>query len=594
MGKRFRVTPEMRSTNMRTAVRAYIKAGLSVLLIHGVLDDGQCTCGKPKCDKTGKHPISEFFPKGVYSATTSQAAVARALKKYPRANVAIALADLTVVDIDGPAGRKSVEALKLPNTPTAISSRGEHRYFRGELPGGMFKGREVDVLTGRSRYVIAPPSHHASGRQYHWSKVGGSVAVSAPRQLSRLRRQREEKRKALITLSRRSIPSGARNDTLFRFASYLRHRRFSDGTVRALVEKVNELECATPLDEDEIDMLVESSARYDEEPLFAPVGNAQALPLEAVWYPYIMRHSVTILVGNPGQGKSLLLSMITAIITNGASWPLSDQKAKRGGVVLLSAEDNFERVTLPRLNAFGADISNIHRMVKFRSLDPERIEMLFDYIRKTEPELVVIDTLSAYLGGGRDMNRQNEVGEFLAQLNEIAEEAGCAIVALAHLNKQTNEHPLFRIVGSIGIVASVRSALFLGNDPADQDRLALAHGKANGTLLGPTITFEKVGGGEGAVPTLAPIEIIDADAVAVCRVEKAPVGAPPIASEQAEAFLLDYLSDESRRWEDVALAAEARSIASGRTLVTVRGQLVEDGRIKQVGKGRAAMWRLAD
>lgn len=50
--------------------------------------------------------------------------------------------------------------------------------------------------------------------------------------------------------------------------------------------------------------------------------------------------------------------------------------------------------------------------------------------------LLIIDTLSAYMGAARDMHRQNEVGEFLAELTEIAESAGCGVLAIAHLNKQ--------------------------------------------------------------------------------------------------------------------------------------------------------------
>lgn len=593
MRKQFRVTPETRSQTMRTAARAYIKAGLPVLLIHGVLDDGSCTCGKPDCGKVGKHPIIEVFPKGVHSATTSFAKVDQALRQHPSANVAIALKGLTVVDIDGPAGRKGVRALKLPKTPKVITGRGAHHYLQGELAEGTFKGAQVDVLTGPNRYVLAPPSMHASGKRYRWSKVGGTVAALPPSRITQLRPKRPPaKGKTHGKQFGGSIPAGARNDTLFRFAGYARHRRFSDATIRKLVDVLNGSECTVPLDEDEVEKLLDSSARYEEEPLFAPVGNAKVLPLEAVWYPYIMRHCVTVLAGDPGRGKSLLLSLITAIITRGGAWPLSDQKAKKGPVLLLSAEDSFERVTLARLAAVHADVSLLHRMEKFRALDPERLEYLADYVRQIKPELVIIDTLSAYLGSGRDMNRQNEVGEFLAKLNEIAEEVGCAIVALAHLNKTTAEHPLFRIVGSIGIVASVRSALFLGADPTDQSRLALAHGKANGTPLGPTITFDKVGGGENAVPVLVPGEVIDADANAVCRVPREAVGPPALASEAAGEFLLEYLTEEPKSWGSVMLAAEARSIASPATLNSVRGRLVEEDRIEQVGKARKAMWRL--
>lgn len=52
-------------------------------------------------------------------------------------------------------------------------------------------------------------------------------------------------------------------------------------------------------------------------------------------------------------------------------------------------------------------------MHKFRALTPESLDKLEQYVAKEKPRLVVIDTLAAYLGNGRDMNKQNEVGEFL-------------------------------------------------------------------------------------------------------------------------------------------------------------------------------------
>lgn len=109
------------------------------------------------------------------------------------------------------------------------------------------------------------------------------------------------------------------------------------------------------------------------------------------------------------------------------------------------------------------------------------------------------------------MHRQNEVGEFMALLTEMAEATGSAIVGLAHLNKTSTENPLYRIVGSIGFAASIRSALFFGADPNDPTRVALAHGKSNQSELGRTIIFEKVGGGRDDVPLLKPVGFSDAD-----------------------------------------------------------------------------------
>jgi hypothetical protein len=67
----------------------------------------------------------------------------------------------------------------------------------------------------------------------------------------------------------------------------------------------------------------------------------------------------------------------------------------------------------------------------------------------------------------------------------MASERGCAVVVVAHLNKdKRGGDPLYRAGGSIGIPAAARSALLLARDPDDADgdrgsRRILAHVKCN-------------------------------------------------------------------------------------------------------------------
>jgi AAA domain len=93
-------------------------------------------------------------------------------------------------------------------------------------------------------------------------------------------------------------------------------------------------------------------------------------------------------------------------------WPLSEERPDGNRVLLLSAEDNWPRVTLSRLIKAGAVLDNIHVMHQFRALTVERLEKLAQEMEEWRPDLVIIDTLAAYMGAERDMHRQNEVGEF--------------------------------------------------------------------------------------------------------------------------------------------------------------------------------------
>ncbi|AAV97224.1 hypothetical protein SPOA0086 (plasmid) [Ruegeria pomeroyi DSS-3] len=598
MRQHFRVSKQMRSRNTLDAAKAQIAAGRKVILTYGIGEDGRCSCKRDDCPSPGKHPLSKYFPNGVYSATDDIELVQKALRTHPRANLAISLAGLTVVDVDGKAGKQAVEGLDLPKTVKVFTGRGYHLYYQGECSGGAFKGDEIDVLTGANRMVMVPPSTHPSGKRYRYSSQSPSGMAAMPKNLSKLKPDRTQHRKEGPQTASTDlvIKSGSRNDFFFRTACFLR-RRFDDkNAVEAMLETLNNDFTEAPLSPSELRSVIQSSGNYVEDTaaLFGPPKTTEPLPMEFLYYPYIPYFGVTLLAGNPGMGKSLLVSRLIAAVTSGSPWPLSDECAPKGKVLLLSAEDNWQRVTLGRLLEHGADISQIRMMQRFKILCPDNLEAMARYIDEERPKLVVIDTLTAYMGSGRDMNRQNEVGEFLGRLTEIAEDAGCAVLAIGHLNKQSSEHPLFRIVGSIGFAASIRSALFYGTDPTDRSRFALAHGKANASELGKTIIFERFGGGRDETPVLHPVEFSDANEAEVCRVETNSVGRPASATDSAREFILEFLSDQPVRWEAVESAVTSRSLASVGTLNVLRADMAKSGEIVQVGKGKSTRWKLGE
>ena len=596
MRQQFRVSKLMRSQKTLTAAKAQISTGRKVVLTYGIGKDGRCACKRDDCQSPGKHPLSKFFPNGVNSATDDISLVQKAIRRHPDANLAISLAGLTVVDVDGKAGKEAVERLDLPQTVKVFTGRGQHLYFEGEYPRGAFKAEELDVLTGENRMAMVPPSTHPSGKKYRYSRHAPSRMAALPNNLSNLRPKRTRQKQIRLQSGSADlvIKSGGRNDFFFRTACFLRRRFDDEDAVEAMLDALNDDFTETPLSPSELRSVILSSGNYVEDTaaLFGPPKTTEPLPMEFLYYPYIPYFGVTLLAGNPGMGKSLLVTKLIAAVTSGDPWPLTDDSAPKGKVLMLSAEDNWQRVTLPRLLESGADISQILVMTRFKILSPENLEAMARYIEQERPKLVVIDTLTAYMGSGRDMNRQNEVGEFLGRLTEIAEDAGCAVLAIGHLNKQSAEHPLFRIVGSIGFAASIRSALFYGTDPTDRSRFALAHGKANASELGKTIIFERFGGGRDGTPVLHPVEFSDASEAEVCRVETNSVGRPASATDAAREFVLEFLSDQPVRWEKVESAVTSRSLASVGTLNALRAEIAKTGEIVQVGKGKSARWKL--
>lgn len=168
MRERFSLTAQMRDLDPMTAALAYAEAGLKVLATWGITATGECECGRRDCKK-GKHPITEFFPRGFHSATTDSTALRKVWKKYPNANVAIVPdKELFVVDIDGQAGQAAVDALNFPRTVTAKTARGVHLYFTTLSRKRLRSLPEVDCRHDGNGYVLVPPSRHPSGVRYRW------------------------------------------------------------------------------------------------------------------------------------------------------------------------------------------------------------------------------------------------------------------------------------------------------------------------------------------------------------------------------------------------------------------------------------------
>src|SRR5688500_4909378 len=79
----------------------------------------------------------------------------------------------------------------------------------------------------------------------------------------------------------------------------------------------------------------------------------------------------------------------------------------------------------------------------------EGLAILDRGLEEWKPLLVVLNTVTFYLGGKKDMHRANEVREVMSALAARASSSHCAVVALIHLNKDVSSRALYRFLGSI-------------------------------------------------------------------------------------------------------------------------------------------------
>lgn len=206
-----------------------------------------------------------------------------------------------------------------------------------------------------------------------------------------------------------------------------------------------------------------------------------------LWLGRIPLGKLTVLMGDPGLGKSLLTIYCSAILTTAGAWP-DGEKAERGPVVILTAEDGLADTVRPRLDAAGADVEIVYALRSIREKEEDEVGRLFrlgsdvllleEAIRAAGAKLVILDPLNAYLGGV-DSHKAAEVRAVLAPLAALAERTGVAIVVIHHLNKGTSANALYRAGGSLDFVAAARSVLGVVPDPNEPGRCLLLSVKVN-------------------------------------------------------------------------------------------------------------------
>jgi hypothetical protein len=585
MRARFQVTTEMKSKRPLVAALAYAKAGVKVFATWGIDGSGNCECGRESCDEAGKHPIGTLFRHGHKNATTDPAVIRKVWRKHPNANVAIVPDDgLLVVDIDSPEAERAIEALGLPRTPGVKTNRGTHLYL--ENPEGLAFNRPegVDVRQDGTGYVIAPPSRHMSGHRYRWLRdpmVAADLVLSktAPKAAAKVN----------FATARETISEGSRNSRLASLAGLLRHAGYETNAIAAALVGVNDEICRPPLAHHEVHKIATSIGRYESpaREMFGTLADVEPEDISWLYRPYLPRGSVTMLEGDPGQGKSTFAMALAAVLTTGRKVPWSKDRP-RGSVLIMSAEDDPAPVLRPRMERNGADLRRVRFAHEPFSLNENGIALLRFEIERSRPDLVVIDPIVSFLHVGADLNDAADMTQFLTRINRIAREFDCAILTVRHLRKLRDGSAIHQGLGSVALSGRVRSVLLFGPHPTDRSLRAAVHSKSNYAKEGPAIVMALV---EKEEEQHALVEWLESDSAITASDLLTPnvqdVGRPPKEVYDAMEFLRSYLLDGPRDSRDVQLAAEARSI----TKATLRRAREALG-VRIFRKGRHTMWAL--
>jgi putative DNA primase/helicase len=201
--------------------------------------------------------------------------------------------------------------------------------------------------------------------------------------------------------------------------------------------------------------------------------------IDWLWPNVLALGKVSMLVGDPGQSKSLCSIDLCARFTQGNVWPDGAAVGDPGTIIYLNAEDDAADTTRPRFDEAGGDPTRtivIEATVNAGGKATERtfdlrqdVELLEEAIRQIEGRvLVVIDPISNYLPG-LDTHKDSEVRSALMPLVEMVRRTNAACLLLAHLNKSTStSSAIYRVGGSIAYVGVARSVWAITRDPNDR------------------------------------------------------------------------------------------------------------------------------
>ena len=308
------------------------------------------------------------------------------------------------------------------------------------------------------------------------------------------------------------------------------------------------------------------------------MSDVQSQTVDWLWYPFIPYGKLTIIQGDPGDGKTTLVLNIAARLSKGEGLDNDMKVTEPVNIIYQTAEDGLADTVKPRLELAEAvceRIMVIDETEKSLSMIDERLETA---IKGTGARVLILDPIQAYLGGTMDMNRANEARDMTKRLSLLAEKYKCAILLIGHMNKAGGNKAAYRGMGSIDFFAVARSVLLVGRIEGQENTRAVVQIKNNLAAFGHSKAFELT---EEGFHWLGDYEITADELLG---------GITPKANKKERAKQLIYELAETNsvvKSEDIVNLAEEKGI-SKRTLENAKKELGIKG--KRIGE--SWYWKL--
>jgi predicted ATP-dependent serine protease len=261
---------------------------------------------------------------------------------------------------------------------------------------------------------------------------------------------------------------------------------------------------ASPIIAETIARRIQATNPRHNDLKFFRAADVSKRAVDWLWPGRIAIGKVTLLVGDPGLGKSLVAIDVAARVSRGASWPDIEQGTESpqpgakhaatsesgsplhasrpllrppASAVLLSAEDDLADTILPRLEASRADCNRVFVLPSLADLRNDFGQLQTAINRMNDCRIIVIDPINAYVGP-TDSQFQTIVRKILTPLVHFAASKRMAVLAVTHLRKHEGA-AIYRAMGSMGVVAAARAVWTVCGDRNNPGRHLMVPVKNN-------------------------------------------------------------------------------------------------------------------
>ena len=341
--------------------------------------------------------------------------------------------------------------------------------------------------------------------------------------------------------------------------------------------------------------------RSDPELKLINMESVKVEQIEWLLYPFIPFGKVTIIQGDPGEGKTTMVLQIIAKLTRGEPILLNKKSQKEAqqdseenlkqevlsqdnsiqpvNVIYQTAEDGLGDTIKPRLLAAGADCSRV-LVIDDREQPLTMLDVrLEEAIMQTKARMVVLDPIQGFLGTDVDMHRANEIRPLMKGMAVLAEKYHCAIILIGHMNKNSNGKSSYRGLGSIDFQAAARSVLIVGRLKDEPETRVMCHVKSSLAPEGKSVAFrldKETGFQWIGEYDISADDLLSGDA----RGQKSRI---------AKEFLLDILADGGMAQKKIEEEASKQGIKK-KTLRNAKQEL----EIDSVKRGNQWFWILSE